>query len=86
MRSLSFAIIAASPKPAKVSVSIPRSVQRRVKDLIRPNPKRLEDVGSERVDQRDVRRVLALRDNDSAYPWDIACFASAAMVASALSE
>ena len=26
MRSLSFAIIAASPKPAKVSVSIPRQV------------------------------------------------------------
>src|SRR5208282_6403332 len=28
-------------------------------------------MGSERVDERDIRRVPASRDNDSAYSWDI---------------
>src|SRR5208282_1113397 len=28
-------------------------------------------MGSERVDERDIRRVPASRDDDSAYPWDI---------------
>ena len=28
-------------------------------------------MGSERVDERDIRRVPASRDDDPAYPWDI---------------
>jgi hypothetical protein len=40
-------------------------------DLVGPDPERLQDMGSERVDERDIRRVPASRDNDSAYPWEI---------------
>ena len=28
-------------------------------------------MGSERVDERDIRRIPTSRDNNSAYPWDI---------------
>src|SRR5271170_6743986 len=46
-------------------------VRQRVKNLVGPDPKRLENMGSERIDERDIRRVAAPRDDNPANPRHI---------------
>jgi hypothetical protein len=42
-----------------------------IEDFVCPDAEGLEDMGSERVDKRDIRRVAASRDHDPSYPRHI---------------
>jgi hypothetical protein len=44
---------------------------RKVENLISPNAKRFQDMGSKRVDQRNIRRVPAARHADPSDAWRI---------------
>ena len=59
-----------SGDPADISSNV-RHNRRLFEDLVGPDPEGLQNMGSEGVDERDVRSVPASRDNNSAYPWDI---------------
>ena len=45
--------------------------RQRIEDLVCPDPKCLEDMRPEGIDERDIRRVPASRDDNPPNPWDV---------------